>query len=204
MPLYSTILVPDLQYWFTNFILSSNLNKDLVLFPVTSLERVYIEENNSFIRLLFDDNWPSTLTEYSYKFSLVTNLLSIPVNYRTRLMVYPSSGKYYLCTGNDTGTDLFVLQDDDKLLLDVLLEYRLDSTSVVITDIDYSSLSTNLSKLIYMYLDLKINNNYTDFDNVTPVSDDTKCLECFYEMYVCENLFDYISIKGTLDPATSI
>ena len=202
MPLYSTRLIPDIQYWFNTFILNSHLNKDMVMFPVTSLERAYVEENNSFIRLLFDDNWPINLITYSYKFYLVVDLLSIPYNYRTRLMVYPITGQYYLCSGNDSGLDLFVMQPDDIKLLDKLLEYRLDSTSVIISDIVYDTLTTNLSKLIYLYLDFKINNNYSNFDDVLPISDQTKCLECFYEMYICESLFDYISNKGIINAGT--
>ena len=194
----STNLVPDIQYWFEIFIRTSNLNKSLTPFPST-LSSTYLLENKSFIRLLFDDSWPITLTEYSYLFEEVINKLSIPYDFRTRLMVYPTSGKYYQCVDSTsiTTVNIFNLQPDDITLLNRLLLYRVDSTGTTIIDIDYSSLSTVLSKLIYLYLDLKINDNYSNFDNITPLSNTTNLLENCYEMYICENLFDFISNNGT-------
>jgi hypothetical protein len=197
MSVNSNTLVPDLQYWFEVFIKTSNLNKDMTLFP-PSLYKGFIN-NNSFIRLLFDDNWPTTFTTYQYMFYQVTNLLSVPENYRTRLMVYPSSGRYFNCIDStaEIGINLFNLQMDDIILLNSLLSYRLDSTSTTIIDIDYNSLTTNLSKLIYTYLDLKINKNYANFDSTIPISSIYSVIENCYEMYVCETLFDFISNSST-------
>ena len=194
MTLSSTRVVPDLQYWFSLFVIGSNLNKGSASFPVT-LDDTYLLENKSFIRLLFDDNWTSD--SYGYMFNEVTNRLSIPDNFRTRLMVYPITGKYYTCADSETSINIFSLQDDDLTLLDKLLEYRLDSTGTTIIEIDYNSLSTNLSKLIYLFLDMKINNNYSIFDDIVPLSDESNLLENCYEMYICETLFNYISNKGT-------
>jgi hypothetical protein len=169
----------------------------MTLFP-PSLYKGFIN-NNSFIRLLFDDNWPTTFTTYQYMFYQVTNLLSVPENYRTRLMVYPSSGRYFNCIDStaEIGINLFNLQMDDIILLNSLLSYRLDSTSTTIIDIDYNSLTTNLSKLIYTYLDLKINKNYANFDSTIPISSIYSVIENCYEMYVCETLFDFISNSST-------
>ena len=194
MTVSSTRVVPDLQYWFSLFVIGSNLNKGSASFPVT-LDDTYLLENKSFIRLLFDDNWTSD--SYGYMFNEVTNRLSIPDNFRTRLMVYPITGKYYTCADSETSINIFSLQDDDLTLLDKLLEYRLDSTGTTIIEIDYNSLSTNLSKLIYLFLDMKINNNYSIFDDIVPLSDESNLLENCYEMYICETLFNIISNKGT-------
>jgi hypothetical protein len=193
----STNLVPDIQYWFEIFVRTSIMNKNLASFSST-ISSTYLLENKSFIRLLFDDSWPVTLTEYSYLFEELTNKLSIPYDFRTRLMVYPQTGKYYQCVDSTSTVtfNIFNLQSDDITLLDRLLSYRLDSTSATIIDIDYSVLTTNLSKMIYLYLDLKINDSYANFDNTTPLSDTTNLLENCYEMYVCESLFNFISVKG--------
>jgi hypothetical protein len=194
----STNLVPDIQYWFEKFVKNSIMNKNLSPFPST-ISSTYLLENKSFIRLLFDDAWPNTITDYSYMFEQLTNTLSIPNDFRTRLMVYPITGKYYQISDSTSVVlyNIFNLQPDDFTLLDKLLEYRLDSTSVItISDITYDDLTTVLSQLIYLYLDLKINENYTNFDNVTPLSGSTTLLDNCYEMYVCEELFNFISSKG--------
>jgi hypothetical protein len=194
----STNLVPDIQYWFEVFVRTSNMNKSLTQLPST-LSADFLLENKSFIRLLFDDNWPTTLTAYTYLFEDITNKSIIPYDFRTRLMLYPSSGKYFQCTDSTSITTLnvFNLQPDDITLLDRLLSYRLDSTGNTIIDIDYLTLSTSLSKLIYLYLDLKINKNYSNFDNAIPLSRDTNLLENCYEMYICESLFNFISNNVT-------
>lgn len=189
----STMLVPDLQYWFENFVKNSNLNKDITPFPITFTSLNYIQ-NISFIRLLFDDNWPTTQTYYNYYFVQNLDMTSIPSVFRTRLMVYPQSGQYYNCVDSSTpgAVNLFLLQSDDIMMLNQLLAYRIDSTSSL--TVNFSSLETPLSQLIYMYLDLKINNNYSHFDNTTTIS--TKLIEYCYELYVCENLFNYLSNNG--------
>jgi len=193
MTIASTRLTPDIQFYFENFVRTSTLNNIITPFSCT-LSSTYLLENKSFIRLLFDDSWDILNTNYTYLFEEITNKLSIPYDFRTRLMIYPVSGKYYQSVESD-GINLFNLESDDILLLNKLLEYRLDSTSINIIDIDYSSLSTNLSKLIFLYLDLKINNNYEIFDDVTPIASSINLLENCFEMYICENLFLYISEK---------
>lgn len=194
----STNLVPDIQYWFEKFVKSSIMNKSIASFPAT-ISSTYLLENKSFIRLLFDDSWPNTITSYSYMFEQLSNTLSIPYDFRTRLMVYPVTGKYYQISDSTSVTlyNIFNLQPDDFTLLDILLEYRLDSTSnITLDDITYDDLSTSLSKLIYLYLDLKLNDSYTNFDNTTPLSSATNLLDNCYEMYVCEALFNFISGQG--------
>ena len=69
------------------------------------------------------------------------------------------------------------------------------ATSVVITDIDYSSLSTPLSKMIFLYLDLQQNNNYINYDNEDLVSSVSSTLECCYEVFLVETMFNYIAIN---------
>lgn len=188
-------LVPDLQYWFSYLIKTSNMNKCLAPFPAVVDSSLF--KNNCFIRLLFDENWPIDQETYSYLFE-PTNILNVPADYRTRLMVYPQDGVYYQPIDSSTeGSNIFYLEDDDLRLLDKLVEYRTDSTSVTIIDIDYDSLNTTLSKLIYQYLDLKLNGNYSRIDITTPISNSENVLENCYELFINEILFNFISNRGT-------
>jgi len=194
LTLSSTNVIPELQYWFESFVRTSDLNKHLTMIPST-LPSSYLDPDMSFIRLLFDNSWPTNYTSYRYLYRQETNVLSIPYVIRNRMMVYPSSAKYYVCDNDSTAIcsiNIFNLRNDDIRLLDRLLSYRLDTTGTTIIDINYNSLSTNLSKLIYCYLDLKINKNYSRFDSTTPISSSTSLLENCYEMYVAESVFDYL------------
>ena len=102
----------------------------------------------------------------------------------------------------DFNYNFFCLKTDDFTMLNKLLQYRQDSSSTTIVDIVYSDLETCLSRLIYIYLDLKLNENYSLYDNLELISGPECCEECGccnlcllypYETYVGEEIFKFIS-----------
>ena len=195
-----TKVVPDLLYYTYQYVVTSIANKYKIPFS-SPLDVVYLGQNNSFIRLLFDESWPSTLTSYQFLYTQVTDLLSVPDIIRRRMCIDIEKYAYYSTSVCGTGgnENIFDLQSEDLNMLDLLLQYRLDSTSVtsiMIKAIDYGSLLTNLSKLIYHYLNFKINGDYTLFDNSTPISDSDSVLENFYESYIVDIIFISISSFG--------
>lgn len=204
MTLASTNLVPELQYWFNYFVINSEVNKNQIPIP-TTLDDVYLPQK-SFIELLFNENYE--YDEYKYYYEQDTNKYGWPYIVKTRMGVYPSSAKYYTLS-DSTATNLFDLQEHDVTLLNALLAYRADSTAVsIITDStavafinnilysSYNNLETNLSKLIFLYLDLKINENYSNYNNENLVSEGS-LLESLYETYVLDEMFKLVSNKST-------
>ena len=200
MSLNSVKFVPELQYYFEKFVESSSLNKYQFRSPATFSESYTTPA--SFTELLFADNWPSIYTSYKYCYRELDRT-SWTGSIRDRLGIYSQSAQYYIIdeecpTGcNNSTSNIFQLQTDDITMLDKLLQWRLDSTSVTIADIDSTALVTNLSILIYRYLDLKLNNNYTAYNNTTLIADQTRILEVVYESYVIENMFNYMADKGS-------
>ena len=202
MVLSSTKLVPELQTYFKNFIVESTVNKYEVPLPV-EIPSVYLPQK-SFIELLFNENY--SYSSYNFLFSEDTNKYGWPYYARNRLMVYPKSAKYLVC--DTTGDNVFDVQSHDRVLLDTLLAYRMDSTAVTIVDstsvvfIDnvlyasYNSISTILAKLIYLYLDFKIYNRYSNCNNTSLVSSGS-LLESCYEIYVLDKIFAFILSRGT-------
>jgi len=203
MTLASTNLVPELQYWFNYFVINGEINKNQIPIP-TTLDEVYLPQK-SFIELLFNDSYSDN--EYKYYYEEDTNKYSWPYIVKTRMGVYPASAKYYTLT-DSTATNLFNLQQHDTTLLNALLAYRLDSTAVsIITDTTsvefisnvlyaaYNILNTNLSKLIFLYLDLKINGSYTNYNNENLVSEGS-LLESVYETYVLDEMFKLVSDRS--------
>lgn len=194
MPPVSTRCVPELQHYVAEYVNNSDLNKELILAPV-DIPTIYLDENKSFVRLLFDDGWESYDLNYRYLYRAVPKT-SIPQEVLLRLMVYPMSARYYLCDSDDIticDLNIFNLQPDDLMMLDKLLEYRLDSTSVSIVGIDYNTLSTSLSKLIYIFLDLRINQSYAHYNTPDLISSPGQVLENLYEAFIIEQIFDYVS-----------
>lgn len=186
-------ICPDLLYYTNSFVLSSVANKFKIQFSPTFLDS-YLSENKSFIRLLFDKNWNHN--NYRYLFREEINKSNIPSDLLRRMMIYPTS-KYYVCDSDNPeicNINLFNLQNDDKMMLDKLLQYRIDTTSTSI-EINYDDLSTKLSKLIYIYLNFKINNDYSLVDQ-NPISNEEEILENFYEALISDTIFNYISNLG--------
>ena len=190
--LLSTKLVPELQYYFATFLRASILNKYRITYP-SVLDCPCLLENKSVIRLMFDDNWPKTFTPYRYYYREV-NMQGWPEQVRTRLALYPTSAKCFLSDWDypEADINLFNLETDDILTLNKLLEYRTaDSTSTVILDIDYVDLSTNLSKMIFLYLDLKLNGSYENYNDEALICNESSVLESMYEIYLGENMFNF-------------
>jgi hypothetical protein len=200
MSLTMTRVVPELLYYSEQYVVNSTANKFKIPFPPT-FDSSYLLDNNSFIRLLFDETWPTTLTSYRYLYREETDRTSIPETILRRIMVYPDTSKYYVCDSDSTAVcsiNVFNLQPDDLTMLDLLLRYRTDSTSVIdITVYNPAALSTHLSQLIYIYLNFKINKDYSDFDNVNVISSDNEVLENFYESFLVDTIFIGISALGT-------
>lgn len=194
----STKLIPELQHYLYEFIRDSNLNKNIVLAP-SDISSTYLSTDISFIRLLFYDSWPYNYDHYRYLYRL-TSRTEYPFEIRNRLMIYPNSAQYYVCDSDNTSVcnvNIFNLQSDDLMMLDKLMEFRIDSTSSTLIDIDYDVLSTSLSKLIFGYITIYIDDDISIFDNDTFISTSDEILASLYETYCLEAVFNHISSKGS-------
>ncbi len=206
MVLASAVLVPELQHYFYEFVVSSAVNKFRVPAPV-DIDTVYIPQR-SFIELLFNENY--SYNSYEYRYTENDSWGTIPTIALNRISLYPGAGKYMELDAD--GANSFLLQQHDFEMLDALLEYRQDSTAVTIIDstnvvsfdstsmvltVDYDYLNTNLSKLIFLYLDLKIRGNISRYNNSTLIAADDELLETCYETLVLDEFFKLISSRGT-------
>jgi len=196
MALSSTNLVPELQHFFNDLVKNSSLNKYKVPFPSDILVESFNQA--SFIQLLFDDSWPKTLTYFNSRFKEVSRT-TWPQRVLDRTGIYSSSSKYFTSDNTSIATiNLFNLQSVDEEMLSRLHEYRLDLLdSTTFNQISFLDMSTNISKMIYIYLDLKINSNFSRYNNLDLISDPNSVLESAYEAYLIETMFDYISARGT-------
>jgi hypothetical protein len=209
MTLSNTSLVPEFQHYFHDFVLNSTVNKNQIPMPV-DIPEMFLT-SGSVVELLCSETFP--YDSYTYLYSNLEDLLCWPTLTRQRLMVYPSSK--YLVPGTE-GDNIFNLQADDFLMLDVLFQYRQDATSVTIIDTtadimnvtidttagfaivegNVNGLNTPLSQLIFLYLDLHINaryNQYAWFDSA--ISDCTMLATCF-ELKLIDDYFDFFTNMG--------
>lgn len=207
--LTSYTLVPELQHWFHIFVLNSDINRNLIP-PPTNITDSYMP-TTSFIEMLFNDSYSENSYEYTYVTE--TNMGCIPRMAYTRLQIYPGSWQYL--TLDPTGDNVFDLQEDDITLLDSLLMFRNgynDSTSFLFMDststfvaydatsetyvlaTNYNILSTELSKMIYLYLRLQILGDFSFYDNNFKISTGG-LLQCCYEAYLLDAYFNFMTVR---------
>ena len=199
----SAKVVPELQHWFYDFVINSIVNKYVVPAPVDIDEHWMAA--GSFIEMLFNEDYSPSAYEYRYKGG--TSNAGWPAVVRTRAMIYGAAAVYLQL--DPTGDNVFLLEQDDFTLLDTLLAYRQDSTGVTIIDstaaiavfdstsgtlvVNYSTLSTNLSKLIYLYLKLKIYGDYSQYNNLTVISETDSVLNNMFELLLIDEYFNTVS-----------
>lgn len=207
----STIVITELQLWSHRFITDSVVNRFEVPHPPETPTHCYPQ--GSFISMLFDDDFPYDYYEHLYAEKL--DRLSWPWIVRQRLLIYPRSAKYMIIN-NQTGQNLFLLQQDDFTMLDALLAFRMDSTSLTVIDdattpvsfifdstsltgivvASMTTLNTELSKLIFVFLDLCINRNTSNYNTTVPIST-SHALQTIYELYVIDKYFEVLSARET-------
>lgn len=206
MTLANTSLVPEFQHYFHDFVLSSTVNKNQIPMPV-DIPEMFLT-GGSVVELLCNESFP--YDTYTYLYENLEDLLCWPTLTRQRLMIYPSSK--YLVPG-ETGDNIFNLEADDFLMLDVLLQYRHESTAVILIDTtadimnvtydttagivivegNVNGLNTPLSKLIYLYLDLHINGHYLQYYNIPDMISDCTMLATCFELKLIDDYFDFMS-----------
>lgn len=198
MPTLSSVkFVPELNFYFGEFVKNTRLNKYQMKSPSSFSESIITPK--SFIELLFNNSWPQLYTDYIYHYRQETSQSAWASTIKDRINLYSNSSQYYVLANSNenldsTSSNIFLLQQDDIMMLDELLKYRLDKT---ITLDSTAVLTTNLSTMIYLYLDLKVNNNYQVYNNTNLIADPSIILEVSFESYLIENMFNYISGKGT-------
>ena len=209
MILSNSQLIPEFQYYFNRFATTSIVNKYEIPIPVEVPEQFI--PHGTVVELLCNDEYP--YDSYTYLYKNETSIQCWPTLTRQRLMVYPGS-QYMVPTSDPAeGTNIFNLQTDDFLMLDALLAYRHDSTSVVMIDstsiqvitdatsgITYvyasvNALNTSLSKEIYVYLQFKIYTNYELYNTTTILSDCTLLATCF-ELKMIDDYFQFMTNRG--------
>jgi len=216
----STIVMPELNHYFSKFLLEAKLNKSQYPGSIIFDNEVMVDNKQSFVRMLFDDEWPKLQTSYRYLYREETSLGSWPQVIIDRAMIYPTSAKYYVCDNDSTAVcdiNAFNLQQNDLTILNALLINRTqDSSSLILLDttsvidpilidstssepskltVNFTKLS-NLSKLVYVYLEYAIYKSFDHYNSEDLISNKTQVLETCYEAYVMERIFKYAADRG--------
>jgi len=182
--------IPELSYWFSKYWKSRgelsivNINLDALL------QDEDFFNNRSFIKLLFSEIFEEDSYLYGFEKKSISILRKGIVSRLNTLKDLPS---IVVCT-EEGEMNYFELQDPDLVMLDYLLLFRQEygiTGSFGIDGIDFEDLYTNLSKLIYIYLDVIVNNRTTYVPYITDILERSSLLEkmfCFYVMNECHKV----------------
>jgi len=205
-------LISEFQFWFSKFATTSIVNRYEVPIPV-EVQESFIARG-TVVELLCNEDYP--YDSYTYLYKNESRKQCWPTLTAQRLNIYPGSQFMIPAKIGDEGaTNFFNLQDDDFLMLDVLLAYRHDSTAFilvdatttdstaveVITDVTtgiayvYASLdtlSTPLSKEIFLYLQFHLYENWQLYDTAEIISDCSLLATCF-EFKLIDDYFLYMT-----------
>ena len=225
--LTSYTIVPELQHWYNHFVVESAIvTKDRVPPPVDipelylsnisfitmlfndeycqdSYEYNYTQETNvlcipriAYDRMIvypgssqyvnIDPNGENIFALQADDFTLLDALLK----YRT--LICDSTGVETACGVDATSFDLAVIDSTD-------VSFVCDTTGTGICTLNASlgSLSTELSKLIYLFLDLKVNGNYSNYNNTSLISTGGLLQSC-YESYLIDQYYKCMSSKTVI------
>lgn len=186
--------VPELDFYFRSYWSSrGEITIDNINIPVIDTENQELP-SGSFLQLLFSQTFDST--SYTYLF-VETEISDLSKTLLERVKVSGSTISVYMSTDSTDEENIFSLESDDLMLLSLLLDYRL-GRSTSISGINYDLLGTILSKLIYVYLDLVLNQNYSRLNSNSVISSSGNILNNLFELYVINESHKIIKTWSTL------
>lgn len=175
--------IPELSYWFNKYWTD---NSDIKIQHVnTDITSENMGEGGSFIELLFNETFSNSY--YGYTFKRI-NISQLSPKYIDRISVKDPTMEIYI---SDSTSDLniFSLTENDLYEMDELFKYRHGIPPTF--EKTYEELDTNLSKLIFIYLEVKIRMEKGHIDNISDISTNN-ILEDMFKLYVINELHKFI------------
>lgn len=202
------IYSPELNYHFPNYWkINAEIEFKDVNIPEFESDSSSLLPANSFIEMLFNNNYNADSTEgtYNYLFKEV-KIWDLDKSTERRLKSTSKLTKSYVIDSSTGDIDLYSLSDstsDNRRMLDQLLEYRMGN-SVDLSGIDYEDLTTDFSKLVYQYLDLMSNGIYDKLDTISVLSDSSSTINNMFELYLLNESHKILRVKKELLLSDSI
>jgi hypothetical protein len=112
---------------------------------------------------------------------------------------HPDGTIHYIeIEGTQTQLDnIFDITYGEKDMLDMLLDYKLGNP-VDLNIVEFDDLPSNLSKLIYIYLDFQINESFTLYDSNNPITEDDRLIEWLFEKWVIDAIYREMKFMPSL------
>jgi len=197
-------IIPELNYWIYQRYFEGPINEYPFEFP-TEMNKSKWCSDNSVLNLLFNETFNEDSYQILYKQISFQNLNDIILT--TRLVQFRNDIQIYKCSRgsvlpypppttpcslpNENGENIFEFDEEEINLLNILFDYRSTGydTSSQLDVIIFDDLNSSLSKLIYIYLQLSIYDNFDIYDNSLTYSNQNRLIELLFEKYVIDTYF---------------
>ena len=201
-----THFFPELNYWIHVLIRKSTISDKETKRPC-HIEDTKWQGSESVISLLFDETFQNQQYQHLFYPADLIRLRSAEKLIQRRLQIYGPYVKPYLTVSEEylsllngspvelddvIGENYFNISDEDLVFLDLLLTYRL-TDNANISGIVFNDIVSSLSKLIYIYLDFKLNGNLTNYSTTGITSDPKNLLQSLFEKFVINSIYTSLS-----------
>jgi hypothetical protein len=149
---------------------------DHVSLPETSSE--FDSTNGNMFELLFSQVYDYNDSVFGFTEVAITTMNRM---IQDRLMIKRFKPKCYI--SDPEGANLENLTAEELAMMDLLLLYR-ETEGTDLTNVSYGELESKLSKLIYIYLDVMVNNEYRSIDLLDALVSTDRIIENMFEIYV--------------------
>jgi len=191
------IFIPELNIWQYRRSYETPINDFSFDVPIFIQDQWY--SPSSVINLLFNDSFSYPTYNFIYKQIEFNSICDMTLSRRISIFLNRCLKIYVLDdTQNIQSENILNITSEEEQLLDILLCYRIgfDSTSCDSTTtldiITYEDLNSGLSKMLYVFLDMVINDKYDHFED-SRMSDSNRLLEIIYEKYLIDFYFRRLS-----------
>ena len=204
---------PELNYWIYKLSLKTPVNEKMFKIPIKIDGRW--ECRGTVLDLLFNDSFNVPTYSFHYKAApfytmddhIIRRRLSmhLPATIEIWLADDPQFSTYFI--DNPISYNFFDITPEEENMLDLLLTYRIQSDSTDATTelnvIAWDNLDSSLSKMIYCYLQMVVNNNLTYYNINENLADESRLLELVYEKYLIDSYFQYMENKYQIIDSTT-
>lgn len=185
----ATRYIPELEYFFTKY-----WERERNIY-INDIKLPYLEtlefRTDSVLSLLFNNVYSYEYYNNKCKQVNIDTYFSKPI--RDRL--HTNSSYIYAYLSDLNGDEYFIENNEENInSLNLLLQYRLfNDITFTSEEFSYDELENKISKLIYIYLDCMINDNYNQIINLTISNNiNDSLIENLFEIYVINEIYKKI------------
>ena len=188
---------PELDFWFKDYWNSrGEITVSQINLPVVVNEEYVC--TGSIFELLFNIGFDHTTSMFGFG---EVSYTTFPPRIKDRLSIKANRPTCYM--SDSTGDNIKEITDEEIDMMILLLDYR-DDLDVDISDLVYDNLESRLSKLVYIYLDVMVNDEYSSIDRIPLLDDSTRTIDLMFEIFTCNECHKKLKLDTVIVDSSTV